>query len=273
MSNEWKKVTRAEPCIICEKPDWCCIGNLFACCMRVESSRPCDNGGWLHALDSAPKPFVAKPKLFEPPKINVTRLMAGFQAETMAKWIDDLSKELSVSTSSLRSLDVAWSSEHKAWAFPMRDGYCDPIGIRLRTKSGSKFAVTGSRQGLFISSYQPLQELYVCEGPTDTAAMLSIGAYAIGRPSCLGCEPMIQDFIRENKIRQVIIVADADDPGQRGAEKLQGCMKVKSKIWTPPAKDIREAVKKGLSIKLIECLIKNILWTIPQTKIPHYENH
>lgn len=267
MSNDWKKVTRKEPCIICDKPDWCCIGNLFACCMRVESSKPCANGGWLHPLDSEPKPFVPKPKLIEPPKINVTRLMAGFQSETMPHWIDDLSRELSVSSDSLRSLDVAWASAHEAWAFPMRDGYGDPIGIRLRTKGGSKFAVTGSRQGIFISSYQPLPELYICEGPTDTAAMLSIGCYAIGRPSCLGCDAMIQDFIREKKIRQVIIVADSDEPGQRGAEKLQNYLRVKSKIWTPPAKDIREAVKKGLNQQLMDCLTKNILWTIPNHRM------
>ena len=264
VSNEWKKATRAEPCRICEKPDWCCIGLQFACCMRITSDKPCKNGGWLHALDSAPKTLPPKKKEIEPQKINVTRLMATFQSQTMSAWIEKLAVELSVSTDSLRSLDVAWASPFLAWAFPMRDGYGDPIGIRLRTADGKKFAVTGSRQGLFIPSYSPHGELYICEGPTDTAAMLSIGGYAIGRPSCLGCEDMIRDFIRVNKIRTVTIVADADEPGQRGAEKLQASLKVKSKIWTPPAKDIREAAKKGLTAKLIEQLTKHILWMQPK---------
>jgi 5S rRNA maturation endonuclease (ribonuclease M5) len=240
--------------------------------MRVESSKPCDNGGWLHSLNSDAKPFVPKAKLFEPPKINVTKLLTTFQSQTMAAWIEKLATDLGVSFDSLRSLDVAWASPFLAWAFPMRDGFGDPIGIRLRTSDGKKFAVTGSRQGLFISEYKPQPDLYICEGPTDTAAMLSIGLYAIGRPSCLGCEDMIRDFIRVNKIRTVTIVADADEPGQRGAEKLQTSLKVKSKIWTPQEKDIREAVKKGITSKLVEQLAKHIFWTQPKLMKFHENN-
>lgn len=258
----WKKVTKPDPCPICEKPDWCTVGEKFICCMRVESESPCKNGGWLHALNSTPKEFTPIPKLVEPPRINATRLIEEWRLKTLGEWIEKLAARLAVSIAALSSLDVAWAAAHRAWAWPMRDGYGNPIGIRLRTPSGKKFAVTGSRQGLFIPQMKPGMDCYICEGPTDTAAMLSVGLFAIGRPSCLGCEPMVQDFIRANGIRQVIIVADADEPGQRGAEKLQTALRVKSKIWTPGAKDIREAVKNGLTKNLIELQTRSILWTI-----------
>jgi len=45
----WKRVSRAIPCSVCGKPDWCTYTGSSACCMRIESLRPLRNGGWLHA--------------------------------------------------------------------------------------------------------------------------------------------------------------------------------------------------------------------------------
>lgn len=262
MSNDWKRVTRLEPCKICQHGDWCCVGKSFALCCRVESAKPAKNGnGWLHPLDAAPVNLPPPEKKPEPPKINCTRIMAEWRENTLREWVHEFAFNLGVESVALFSLGVAWAANRKAWAFPMFDGYREPIGIRLRTADGKKFAVTGSRQGLFLPDTKPESDIFVCEGPTDTAAMLSVGLYAIGRPSCLGCEDMVRDFVRQNKIQRVTIVADADEPGQRGAEKLQQCLKVKSKIWTPPAKDVREAVKNGLTKKTVESLTKDILWS------------
>jgi len=260
MSNDWKKVTKTAPCIVCKKPDWCAVGLKFANCMRIESSTLCRNGGWLHALDSAPVKLPLREKKPEPMTINCTRIMAQWRDNTLREWVHDLAFDLSVEPSALYSLGVAWAADRKAWAFPMYDGYGNTIGIRLRTGDGKKFAVTGSRQGIFVSSHAPSPEIFITEGPTDCAALLSIGIYAIGRPSCLGCEDMIRDFVREKRIKRAVIVADADEPGQRGAEKLQPVLRVQSKIWTPPAKDIRAAVIAGIDAKTIGALTKEILW-------------
>lgn len=46
------RVTRKKPCPICGKPDWCGIGQGFVVCMRIQSTRPTSNRGWLHKLDS-----------------------------------------------------------------------------------------------------------------------------------------------------------------------------------------------------------------------------
>jgi 5S rRNA maturation endonuclease (ribonuclease M5) len=140
----------------------------------------------------------------------------------------------------------------------------DTIGIRLRTIDGKKFAVKGSRQGLFIPEMVPRKELVVTEGPTDTAAALSLDLFAIGKPSCLGCENMVNELVALHRIRTVVVVADRDAPGQRGAERLQATLSVPSVIFTPPAKDFRAAVNAGMTKEIAVAMIKNQVWTKPK---------
>jgi DNA primase len=145
----------------------------------------------------------------------------------------------------------------------MRDGAGTVVGIRLRNVAGDKWAVTGSRAGLFVpATLEPQRRVYVCEGPTDTAAALTIGLYAIGRPSCMGNEADVYATIRRLRIREAVIVADADAPGQRGAAKLVEGMPCVSCVWTPEGKDIREYVTKlGGDRETVEDSIRNLVWT------------
>jgi hypothetical protein len=56
----WVRVSKKNPCSVCQKPDWCCIGDRYINCMRVQSDKPCVNGGWLHAInDETPRPKEA----------------------------------------------------------------------------------------------------------------------------------------------------------------------------------------------------------------------
>lgn len=229
--------------------------------MRVESAKPCGNGGWLHALDAKPQAVPEKWKPLPPP-INAGSIIAKWQAATSPQWITDHAKELGVSALALESLGIAWAAEHQAWAFPMKDSNGGTVGIRLRKVSGAKFAVKGSRQGLFIPAGKTSQTLYICEGPTDTAAALTLGLFAIGRPACLGCEDMVNTFAAFNGVRQIVIVADADAPGQRGAEKMSAALRIRNKIWTPAAKDIRAAVVGGLTAQMLKAVMNQISWNL-----------
>ena len=108
----------------------------------------------------------------------------------------------------------------------MRTGGGEIIGIRLRNGGGRKWAVNGSRSGIFIPQGLKLDStLYVCEGPTDTAAILDMGYDAIGRPDCTGGAGMVADFCR-GKMLEVIIITDNDRKEvtkrqvRRGAEFL-----------------------------------------------------
>jgi len=90
--------------------------------------------------------------------------------------------------------------------------------IRLRNETGRKWAVKGSRQGLFIATQSGASTtLLIVEGPTDAAAAIDLGFRVIGRPACVGCEDMIAELVRKHGHVTTLIVADADAPGQRRA--------------------------------------------------------
>ncbi len=103
----------------------------------------------------------------------------------------------------------------------MRDEMGSVIGIRLRRSDGFKWAIRGSRNGLFIpaGAYFHHHTLCICEGPTDTAAALTLGLQVIGRPFCRGGTQMLVSFCRQLQA-PVAIVSDADGPGIAGAEAL-----------------------------------------------------
>jgi len=144
--------------------------------------------------------------------------------------------------------------------FPMFDGSREPIGIRVRNMDGKKWAIKGSRNGLFVP--KRLREtigILICEGPTDTAAMLDLGFDAIGRASCNTgaefCKPIVAK-------REVVIIADSDGPGLEGAEKLaEELWDVAStvRIITPPyAKDARDWKRAGATKREVMAVINSV---------------
>lgn len=265
--NDWLHCTRSNPCPICQKPDWCCIGQRFVNCMRIASEHPCKNGGWLHSTGSTMelRPLPRRPGRVA--KIDAPSLMQGFDRETTVGMIEQLAFELGVSADSLEAIGAAWAFGHGAWAYPMRDWRGSIIGVRLRDHNGHKWAITGSHAGLFYGE-DKAHTVYICEGPTDTAAAMTIGLCAIGRPSCRGCEEEVDKLIHRKGARVAVILADNDGPGYDGAQKLQTMLSVPSVIMVPPAKDIREFVHLGGTKKVIESLARSLVWTQPKTKEP-----
>jgi DNA primase len=122
------------------------------------------------------------------------------------------------------------------------------VGIRMRGTDGRKWAIKGSKQGLFIPKDLPENKvLFICEGPTDTAAMLDLGFAAVGRPSCLGATDLIAEIANK---RHVIVVADGDTPGKDGASRLAYAIRniaYKVGIVSPPGdyKDVRAWYRGG----------------------------
>ena len=103
----------------------------------------------------------------------------------------------------------------------MSDAKGDVTGIRLRSPDGRKWAVLGSRDGLFVPRDLAFDgRLLVCEGPTDTAALLGLGFEAVGRPSCAGGTRQVCELAQRQQVPEVVIVADNGEPGVRGAESL-----------------------------------------------------
>ncbi len=176
--------------------------------------------------------------------------------------------QLNVTAGSLRLLDIRYSKA--AWVFPQRDENLKIIGLRFRAEDSRKWSLTGGLAGLFIPSMKVQDSIYIAEGPTDCAALLSLGFYAIGRPSCLGQEEMIAKFVKQNRIKHAVIVSDNDTakqkhdgsqyyPGYEGAKRLQEALKISTQIWIPPIKDVREFLANGGTHDIVQLLTKDLL--------------
>ena len=264
--NDWSRVTRQHPCLICGKPDWCTRGLKGFCCMRLESTHPLTNGGWLHSFQTHPTQTSTPPRHTTK---NNSRIPPSVWSEQLALWknhstgqLSTLAAKLGLPTQSLQDLDCSYAQEHRAFAFPMRNARTDITGIRLRSPNGHKWAVTGSRQGLFIPlkalSRLAIDIVLVCEGPTDTAAALTLGFFSIGRPSCLGCEEAVAHVLREIGPKEVVLVHDNDEAGTRGAAHLSKSLP-RCRSFVPPTKDLRAFLISGGTRELMLSMLSDQL--------------
>ncbi|MCX7428782.1 MAG: toprim domain-containing protein [Planctomycetia bacterium] len=258
--TDWKRVCRQRPCPICNRPKWCIyVGDDDApdavICQRVESPRRIGEAGWLHRLrDSA----TAWPRWEQtirlavvmtqpaPPAIDLQRIVADAQAAAAPEVLERFAQSLVVTVESLYRLGVGYVASGREWLFPMEDASGRIVGIRRRLPGGKKLSVRGGHEGLFVpTDLAPGNRLLICEGPTDTAALLDLGFGVLGRPSCTGGVQYTCDLIRRLRPTEAVIVADADKSGRDGAARLAARLLVHCaviKIIAPPAgiKDARQ---------------------------------
>lgn len=226
--GNWRRVSKRRPCPVCRKPDWCVFSGpanapSAAICARVESRKRCGEAGWLHVLrDDGPVWAPWRRTISQAVRIMPhPKLAAECQAAVKRESLGRLADNLGLSVESLRRLGVGWSARHRGWTFPMSDASGRIVGVRLRLTSGRKLAVKGGHEGLFLpDGLEPGGRLLVAEGPTDTAALLDLGFAAIGRPSCTGGVRHVVEMVRRVQPPEVVIVADQDEPGQQGADRL-----------------------------------------------------
>ena len=265
------RVTSRQPCPVCGKPDWCLRtpDGAAAICARVKSGKPMgkrDHAGWLHLVGyaqvgrsaSSRQMRTCRPNCSESNAFAIGDKSAGDFVSLSQDYVAALAPEqlsriatwLGLAPLALQQLDLGWSAQHSAYSFPMRDAARTVIGIRLRSAAtGKKFAVRGGRQGLFIPAELGSGQLFIAEGPTDCAALLGLGFDAVGRPSCSGGVRLLTELVKVRRPSQIVIVADADAPGQAGAERLADVLVayVPVRILTPPAKDAREWLGLGVA--------------------------
>jgi hypothetical protein len=272
----WIRVTRARPCVVCGKPDWCGYTSEpdeVNRCMRVSGEvqglrliksdgESCcyvpidaERGVWQPNRRQA-RPIVKKPV------VNWDSACNKFSAAFTYSMRNAFSDSLGVSTMAMAIIDVGWCEPQSAYTMPMRDHRGRVVGIRLRRKDGRQFAIRGSINGVFCSSELVNKKdsgpVVICEGPTDTMAMIDMGLWAMGRPSCSsGTETTKKLCVGQ----AVIIIADADEPGRRGADRLAGeldelCTSVKV-IEPPGCKDAREWKARGATWQLVKMVAEN----------------
>jgi len=244
------RVNKTHPCPVCQKPDWCLYSEdgSAAICNRIQegSKKRCGDAGWLHILTPGIVPFRKPVKKYTPkPLIDFRSKNEKYVAAITSYQIEELSALLGVTTESLIRLGIG--RNRKAYTFPMCDENRNIIGIRQRFGNGSKCSAVGSSNGLFIpDGLAGYGELYICEGPTDTAVGLDLGLEVIGRPNCNSRVDMTVKFARG---RKVTILADSDTVGVMGARELykrltECCPKVTIILPPPGFKDLRQWKQK-----------------------------
>ena len=264
-----KRVSKNNPCPICNHGDWCYLNDTgdLAFCMRVPSKMKAKSDAWIHFLKArdsavpvrrAPLPVPVRKHVFD-----AARAHESMRNAWCNEMLDFNAVNLNVNMDALERLQPGWDSFSKAVAYPMRDARGAIIGIRLRNREGKKWAVAGSRDGLFYDPGMILGEdgdLAVCEGPTDTAAAYTLGLNAVGRSSCqTGCE-MLKALASRLRAKLITIIADADGwkerpdgskwrPGIEGAIALGNQLGRIHRVVVPPRKDLREWVGHGCTMK------------------------
>jgi len=232
---KWVRVSRAARCPICNGPDYCtrsADGKLIHC-MRVESRRPSRSklGGWIHILDQPlPEIKIREKKQAERPNINwsseAKRMYVAKQARETRM---SLAESLGVSPGALESLIVGWgwdsyrSCEFSSW--PEWDASAKCVGIVRRYADGSKKTIRYSSHGVYYANDLLAMPgpCFIVEGGSDTAACLTIGVNAIGRPSNLGGVEYCAALLRNFKKAVVVIAENDENPGRRGDPKVPSC--------------------------------------------------
>ena len=274
IDQPFHRVSKRRPCPVCEKPDWCLYAGdetdpSTVICARVESEKRCGEAGWLHRLRDDDdewrfrrRSVTTKPKAaMGQRQTDVAKLADVMAVTTPLELLERLADSLGLTVGSLRRLRVGWSTRYRAWCFPMHDAAGQVTGIRLRYPDGRKLSVRGGRESLFVpADLKPAGRLFIAEGPTDTAALTDMGFPAVGRPSCMGGVKHVVELVERLNVNEVVIVADDDAPGQRGANSLASVLRVyvpMVKVVSPPAgnKDVRAWKAAGATAGDIELVI------------------
>lgn len=150
------------------------------------------------------------------------------------------------------------------WAIDERNAEGEVIGTAYRLADGSKDFKKGGKRGLIVAwpldayaGSDTANPILVCEGASDTAAMLGLGYDAVGVPMAARGGAMLALLLAD---RHVVLVADADKAGRDGANKIAAELVKRcpsTKIIEPPGghKDAREAVIAGHTRADFEALI------------------
>ncbi len=154
--------------------------------------------------------------------------------------------------------DSAWAllarPEGANWVIDERNADGEVVGTAIRLPDGSKDFKPGGKRGLILA--WPLDgysgtsfdhPVYVCEGASDTAAMMTLGLDAVGIPMAGQCGAWLAQALKD---RHTVIVSDADTAGANGTAKIVKALQGKAasiRVILPPngEKDARAAVIAG----------------------------
>lgn len=173
------------------------------------------------------------------------KLASTYRKSLTSAKLEELSEELGVTAASLVAIGAGWSEEQYCYTFPECAADGTVIGI-LRRDSKDKKAMAGGQRGLCIPANfdKSTGPILVPEGPSDVAACLSMGLYAIGRPAAIGGVQHLLGLLKPVSVDRPIIVVGEMDAKSSG-------------IW--PGRDAAEKVAKELAAGLG----REVWWALP----------
>ncbi len=253
--GDWVSVTREHPCPICGKSDNCKLARDggAAWCGRVEQGSIQQNAGgqFLHQLrhrdadrnrdgsppwprrsEHKPKPEAKWPTVKTdeanvssppPPRDWGISALIAFDNQPAEEKRQELATALGVDAEALHRLGVGWTHCH-GWTFPERDATGRVIGINCRSATGKKKRRNGCKIGLtfdpdhwFESTVDP-SRVYLVEGGSDTAVLMSHGMSVVGRPNNLAGVKLLGELLKAVPPERVIVVMGEND--KRSHEEL-----------------------------------------------------
>lgn len=275
--STWIRVSRAEPCPVCDRPDYCTrtTDGMAVKCMRVESDQiaPGKLGGWIHQMKD-PLPPHPPPKPVEKKADWTEECKRMFAHEKAHDKRCAVAEQLKVSVDSLEALRVGigwdeWNGrEFSSWPSRDNDGRC--IGYVRRYNDGSKRTNQGGTTGVFYTPnwYTHPGPVFVVEGGSDVAACESNNLNSIGRASNVYGGHWIAKMIKRCCPEKLIaVVGERDEqpnkrgmvtsctahcrgcaycfPGLFGAKKVASELNASWVLVPPGFKDMRDLLSKG----------------------------
>lgn len=266
MNPNWLRVSKAHPCPICGKPDWCSVSRdgMAVICPRIQEGSVrwvgAGGGGYLHRIgdgaldrqlphrvyrrpvgDSTAGGAQTGPLGQQAPPVDFERLQDVYFFGLEEPTLISFATRLNVAATALSRLGVGWAPGN-AYSFPMRTPNGAVVGIRLRRATGRPWCITGSQHGLFVDRENGGEgPVFVCEGESDTASMLGLGLEAVGVPGAGTCISFLKNYLRR---RDVVVMVDRDEAGERGADRIAAglgrvCRSVRL-MYPRCGKDVRE---------------------------------
>ncbi len=230
----WKEVSKRQPCPICDKPDWCTRNGEAVHCMRIKNAPPgwkvrkeCDDGGVIFVPDDGREQGNASTgtKTWAQRAKEYRDALPPSRREALAD-------ELGVSPEALKQLGVGYCKHSGRYTFPECNGDRGIIGI-VNRQGKDKRCMKGSKRGLTIPldlDLDPAKPLLIVEGASDTAAALSIGLQAVGRPSAKGGKNLLFDLLSgdwsDEDGGEIFVIGENDRkddgswPGRDGARDI-----------------------------------------------------
>ena len=150
------------------------------------------------------------------------------------------------------------------WTFPMKDAQEKTVGFRLRNEYHSKYALSGSSNGLFFKGpLTPNSPVLVVDGVSDAITGWLHGLNVVGRPSSTSGNELLTELLTNLNAHSVWQLLDRDkgktkEHARDVARELMSNFK-SGKIFYPPGnyKDLREWLRtqKSLPNKLSKLAI------------------